>query len=218
MEVMKFKAVIFDLDGTLINSLEDLADSMNSVLKSCGYPVHEVLEYKYFVGSGIRNLVNVSLPADMRFDNNIDTCYKQMIDIYSRNCVNKTRLYDGIIDLLDKLKGMNIKLAVLSNKADELTQKIADILFPGYFDIILGISPETKKKPDPSGALKISNLFGIIPKEIIYTGDTEVDMQTAANAGMFGVGVLWGFRTKNELINSGAKEIAAHPLDLTRFF
>lgn len=211
---MKFKGVIFDLDGTLVNSLQDIADSMNIVLQSYNYPTHSYEEYKNFIGSGIRSLVSKSLPLTHNDEKLINSCFNLMIEVYRDNCTRKTKPYDGIIELLDNLISRNIKLSVLSNKSDEFTKKITHALLPNYFDPVIGLSIETLKKPNPFGALKISKYLGIKAKEIIYIGDTGIDMQTANNANMFAVGVLWGFRQKEELISNGAKYLLSNPLDL----
>ncbi|MDR1518059.1 MAG: HAD family hydrolase [Dysgonamonadaceae bacterium] len=211
---MNFKAAIFDLDGTLVNSLDDLADAMNSVLSRRGLPVHPREAYRYFVGRGIRNLVHNALPEAARDDEIIAECYQLMMDAYSRNYVVKTRPYDGITDLLGELKSRGMKLGVLSNKADEFTKNIVQTLTPGYFDKVVGFTTEALKKPNPAAALQISESFGVQPDEVLYIGDSGVDMQTAQNAGMYGVGVLWGFRTKEEIVSNGAKTTLAHPLDL----
>lgn len=211
---MKFEGVIFDLDGTLVNSLEDIADSMNSVLMDFNYPAHEVESYKSFIGKGIQNLVRVSLPESNRDEITVTKCSNLMMETYKKNCLNKTKLYDGIIDLLNQLKSRNMKLGVFSNKADELTKKIVQELMPNYFDIVMGLSTEAHKKPNPVGALHISEKLNIPPENMLYIGDTDIDMQTANNSGMYGIGVLWGFRTKEELIASGAKYVLNYPMDL----
>jgi len=214
---MDFKAVIFDLDGTLVNSLEDLADSMNSVLQNCNFLTHEIQAYKHFVGNGIRDLVCKALPEANKDLELIDKCYNMMIEVYRNNCVNKTKPYDGIVELLDELILHNMKLAVFSNKADEFAKKIVLTLLPNWnFEAIIGLSTEAHKKPNPLGALQISEKLGIIPEEIIYVGDSGIDMQTANNAGMYAAGALWGFRTKEELTSNGAKYLLSHPSDLIR--
>jgi len=212
---MDYKGIIFDLDGTLVNSLEDLADSMNIVLKSFNFPTHELSAYRYLVGKGIRNLVRKAL-SDCSIDETlIENCYDSMINLYRENCVLKTKPYDGIIELINELTKRNKKLAVFSNKADELTQKIVMTLLPNCnFEVIMGLSSEEYKKPNPYGALLISDKFEVIPKDIIYVGDSGTDMQTANNAGMTAAGALWGFRTKAELISTGAKYILNTPQDL----
>jgi len=211
---MKFKAVIFDLDGTLVDSLHDLADSLNIVLKNYNFPTHSYENHQSFIGSGIRSLVERALPINHRDEKQIDSCYHSMLEVYSDSCTNKTKPYDGIIALLDNLVSRNIKICVLSNKADEFTKKITHTLFPNYFDPVLGLKIEAHKKPNPFGAVEISKTLGIKPEEIIYVGDTGIDMQTGTNANMFPVGVLWGFRPKDELIENGAKFILKNPLDL----
>ncbi|MEJ2052378.1 MAG: HAD family hydrolase [Calditrichaceae bacterium] len=214
-----FKGVIFDLDGTLVNSLEDIADSMNTVLQKFNFPVHDVQTYKQFVGHGIRNLIIKALPEAERNEASIEKCQNLMLDTYRTNCLNKTRPYDGITELLDILTSRNLKLAVFSNKTDEFTKKVVQALLPKWrFEAVIGLSNEAHKKPNPSIALQISRMFDLNPDEIIYAGDSAVDMQTANNAGMYAVGVLWGFREKEELLSSGARYLLDHPLDLLKIF
>ncbi|UMB60652.1 HAD family hydrolase [Lutibacter sp. A80] len=211
---MKFKAAIFDLDGTLVNSLQDLSDSMNIVLERNNYPTHSYKEHQSFIGSGIRSLVSKSLPLAHNDEKEVNRCFNSMLEVYRDNCTIKTAPYDGIIELLDNLVSRNVKLSILSNKADEFTKKIAATIFPNYFNPVIGLSDEKLKKPNPFGALEISKNLGIKAEEIIYIGDTGIDMQTANNANMFAVGVLWGYRTKEELISNGAKYVLNNPLDL----
>jgi phosphoglycolate phosphatase len=211
---MKFKGVIFDLDGTLVNSLEDIADAMNSVLQDLDYPTHNYDDYQYFIGSGLRNLVSKALPATHNNENQIERCYDLMVDVYRDNCTNQTKPYDGIVELLDHLISRNIKLSVFSNKADALTKEITAFLFPGYFSPIVGLSIESLKKPNPFEAVEISKNLGIQPEEMIFVGDSGIDMQTATNANMLAVGVLWGYRPEEELIANGAKHILSQPSDL----
>jgi len=210
-----FKAVIFDLDGTLVNSLEDLADSMNIVLGNYHFPTHELQDYKHLTGKGIRNLVRDALPQGNNDEELINKCFDSMIDVYSNNCVNKTKPYDGITELLDELVLRKMKLAVFSNKADEFTKKIVLNIFSKWnFKEVIGLTDETYRKPNPQTALLISENLDVNPENMIYLGDTGIDMQTANNAGMYAVGVLWGFRTKEELISNGAKCVLNKPLDL----
>jgi phosphoglycolate phosphatase len=211
---MKFKAVIFDLDGTLINSLEDIADSMNTVLKTNKYPTHNYEAYNYFIGSGTRNLVAKALPENHSTENEIESCYADLMTVYSDNCSNKTKPYDHIITLLDTLVDRKLKLCVLSNKSDALTKKIVSELFAKYFKTVVGLTTEELKKPNPFTALQISKELGVSPQEILYVGDSGIDMQTATNAGMCAVGVSWGYRPKEELLADGAIHIINSPLDL----
>jgi len=212
---MSFKGIIFDLDGTLLDTIEDIADSMNRVLSENKLPTHDTEAYRLFVGSGIRNLVKVALPESHRDEQTVDSFFKTMYTFYRDHCVNKTKPYEGIIDLLNNLASRDLKLAILSNKADEMTQQTAKALLPAeYFNIISGLTDEALKKPNPQKALQMSKEMGIDPEEMIYVGDTDVDMQTATNAGMYAVGVLWGFRGEKELRANGAQKLISHPSEL----
>jgi phosphoglycolate phosphatase len=211
---MKFKGIIFDLDGTLVNSLEDISDAMNTVLTDLNYPTHSYDTYQYFIGSGLRNLVSKALPASNNSDEQIEICFDCMINEYREVCTIKTKPYEGIFELLDNLKSQNVKLAVFSNKADELTKKIAAEIFPNYFDAAVGLSTEALKKPNPFEAIEISKKWNLKPEEILFVGDSDIDMQTALNASMFPVGVSWGYRTEEELKNSGAKIVINNSEDL----
>lgn len=211
---MKYKGIIFDLDGTLVNSLEDISDAMNNVLISLNYPTHTYDTYQYFIGSGLRNLVSKALPATNNSDDEIESCFQNMITEYREICTLKTKPYTGIMALLDDLVSRDIKLAVFSNKADELTKKIASEIFPDYFNTAVGLSSETLKKPNPFEALEISKNWNLKTEEIIFIGDSDIDMLTATNANMFPLGVSWGYRTEEELIASGAQLVIHNPLDL----
>lgn len=212
---MSFKCILFDLDGTLVNSLEDLADSMNKVLRKRGFPQHSVDEYRFMIGSGITHLVSESLPPGERGEKLIAECYGMMLEDYRGNCTNKTRPYDGIQSLLNELASRGVRMAVLSNKAEELTEKVVTTLFPdNHFDIVMGSTSGRPRKPDPTCALEISRRLATEPADFIYVGDTDVDMKTANSAGMYAVGALWGFRTKAELLSSGARYLLERPSDL----
>lgn len=211
---MKFKGIIFDLDGTLVNSLEDIADAMNKVLQSLDYPTHSYDDYQYFIGSGLRNLVSKALPETNNDENQIEKSLNSMIDVYRDNCTNQTKAYQGIVELLNELKSRKLKLGVFSNKADALTKEITKALFPDVFDPIVGLSTESLKKPNPFEALEISKSWGLQPEEMIFVGDSGIDMQTATNANMHAVGVSWGYRPEKELMKNGAQHILNHPLDL----
>ncbi|MBF4487985.1 HAD family hydrolase [Flavobacterium sp. CSZ] len=211
---MKFKGIIFDLDGTLVNSLEDISDAMNTVLTNLNYPTHTYDTYQYFIGSGLRNLVSKALPVTNNSDEQIEICFECMINEYREICTLKTKPYDGIVELLKNLTSQNIKMAVFSNKADELTKKIASEIFPNHFDMAVGLSTEELKKPNPFEALEISKKWNLTTEEILFVGDSDIDMQTANNANMFAVGVSWGYRTEQELKNSGAKLVINNALEL----
>ncbi len=214
---MRFKGVIFDLDGTLVNSLEDIADSMNNVLREYGFPTHGLTEYKAFVGRGMRNLVVRSLPEDARDEARIALCRDSLLKEYGANYVRKTRPYEGIIDLIDELDRRKIERAVFSNKIDHLTKKMVETLFSGRpFPVVVGAGAGMPEKPDPAGVLSVARQLGIEPGHLIYLGDSDVDMETARNAGMYPAGALWGFRTREELVAHGAGSLLEHPLDLLK--
>ncbi|HOE16089.1 MAG TPA: HAD family hydrolase [Syntrophorhabdaceae bacterium] len=212
---MRYKGIIFDLDGTLADTLEDLADSMNRVLALQGLPVHSYDAYRYFIGKGVTNLVAETLPQEKRSEELIIQCYELIVADYWKNYLVKTRLYDGISDVLNILKGQGIKMAVFSNKPDGLTKKIVEALAGNdNFEMVIGAQAGLPVKPDPAGAMLISSHFGIAPGDILYLGDTDIDMMTANNARMVAVGAQWGFRTKEDLLGSGASAVIAHPLEL----
>lgn len=214
---MRFNGVIFDLDGTLVNSLEDIGDSMNNVLREYGFPTHGLKEYKAFVGRGMRNLVVRSLPEDARDEARIALCRDSLLKEYGMNCLKKTRPYEGITDLIDGLDRRRIKRAVFSNKIDHLTKRIVGELFPGRpFPVVIGAGAGMPEKPDPTGVLSVARQLGIEPERLIYVGDSDVDMETARNAGMHPAGALWGFRTKEELVTHGAESLIEHPIDLLK--
>jgi phosphoglycolate phosphatase len=213
------KGVIFDFDGTLANSIEDIADSMNQVLEENNFPTHDYATYKTFVGRGIRTLVEKSLPLENRDAKEIEKNFDRMMQVYDENCIVKTCLYPGIKDLLDALSERGIKISVFSNKANELTQKVVKVLLADWkLEYVLGAGGDIPRKPDPKGAILISEKMGIDPSELMYIGDSGVDMATAQNSGMHAVGVLWGFRDMEELLTNGAQTILEKPMDLMSSF
>jgi phosphoglycolate phosphatase len=212
---VKYKAVIFDLDGTLLNTIQDLADSVNIVLRRFGFPEHDVESYKYFVGDGIEELACRALPENHRDEAALARSIAAIREEYSKRWANHTRPYEGIPELLDALTARNIKTAILSNKPDESTKATVSKLLPKWhFQFIVGASPAVPKKPNPKAALEIARSLDISPDELIYVGDTATDMATAVAAGMYPVGALWGFRTAEELTQSGAKKLIKEPGDL----
>jgi len=211
---MPYKAVIFDLDGTLINSLNDLADSGNELLRTYGYEPYPVERYRYFVGNGSRKLMERILPAGTASEE-IDKALVVYKGIYAQRYLNKTRPYAGMPEVLAALRARGIKLGVCTNKHMEAAATIVDTLFKeGTFDELLGDKPGMKRKPDPSGVLAIAASLGVKPEEVAYLGDTQVDMLTAKNAGFYPVGVLWGFRDKQELLDNGAQVLLYRPEEL----
>jgi phosphoglycolate phosphatase len=214
----KYRAVIFDLDGTLLDTLDDLADWMNAVLALMGYPGHPRDSFRYFVGDGARKFAERVLPEDARTPEIIAECVALMAKEYDRRLSEKTRPYDGIPGLLDSLTNMGIKKAILSNKPSMPTLFVVKKLLSRWeFDRVYGADPPgIPVKPDPAGALRIADELEIPPDEILYLGDTNTDMRTAVSAGMFPVGAAWGFRTRAELESAGAKAIAESPPDVLR--
>ena len=213
---MQYKAVIFDLDGTLINSLADLADSVNLMLSSYDFPQHTLEEYRYFVGNGSRKLIERSLPPEKAAAAGfVDQALAKYKEIYEGRILEKTRSYKGIIEMLDKLQEKKIPLAICTNKHMEAADMIVKILFkPGIFQEVIGDRKGYPRKPDPTTVLEIAAKLGVRPEETAYLGDSSVDMQTAVNAGFLPIGVLWGFRGKDELLENGAKVLLERPAEL----
>ena len=215
---MLCKAILFDLDGTLLNTLEDLGNCVNRMLASRGFPTHDLDAYRYFVGDGAAMLVIRALPADKRDDHTVRTCLQAFREDYARNWNVKTRPYDGVTEMLDALKAREVKMAILSNKPHHFTKLcVSELLRNWNFDVVLGLRDGVPPKPDPTGALEIGETLNIEPADFLYLGDTNVDMKTATTAGMFPVGALWGFRTAQELEESGAKALIEKPLEILNF-
>jgi phosphoglycolate phosphatase len=210
---MRFTAVLFDLDGTLLNTLDDLADSMNAVLASRGYPTHPTERYRWFVGDGVELLVRRTLPQALENDEAVvESCRAQMREEYGRRWKRLSRPYPGVSALLDGLTGRAIRIAILSNKPDAFVGEIARHFFGAWeFAAARGARPEVPRKPDPAAALAIARDIGEAPGAFLYVGDTNTDMETAVAAGMFPVGALWGFRDEKELRDAGASALAARP-------
>ena len=210
----KYKGIIFDLDGTLINSIEDIVDSMNEVLNEYGMATFTLEEYKTKIGSGIRNLVKRSLPENTK-EEEIDEAVKLYEKFYEKNYLNKTKAYEGIDELLEKLVEMDIKLGINSNKKDNYTKELAKKIFKNIpFIKVFGEREGIPIKPDTTTMLEIVEAMELQPEEVLYIGDSDVDMITGKNADMDTVGVEWGFRSKEELISSGATYIISTPKDL----
>ena len=207
------KTIIFDLDGTLIDSLEDIAVCMNKVLEELNLPIHKINDYKYFVGSGVDVLVNSALKdSSQEIKNEVLERFKKE---YDQQLHAKTKPYAGIYELLDELKKLDYNLAVLSNKPHDFTIAYVDYLFKDYnFKEVHGQKQEVPRKPDPIGAINIAKALNIPCSEIFFVGDTMVDMQTAKSANMKAIGVLWGFRDEKELMENGASFVVKHPLDI----
>ena len=213
---MSYSAVLFDLDGTLLNSLDDLADSMNIVLTSLDFPIHPVDAYRYFVGNGIPTLVRRCLPKSaLTNEPLVLEAEKLMRAEYARRINNKTCLYDGIPEMLDELQQRGVRMAILSNKPHDAVLGVVKHYFsPWRFEAAYGDRQGIPTKPDPESALQIARQMGLLPSSYLYLGDTNTDMRTAVAAGMYPVGVTWGFRTAEELREGGARVLIDKPSEL----
>lgn len=203
MELL-IKACIFDLDGTLLNTIEDICDSLNESLKKHGYSVHSVEDCKKFVGSGTKKLIYRAMgiiPSDEEYKK----VFNDYLELYEQRLLNKTKPYKGIFNILTLLQEKNIPISVFSNKPQSLAERAVKYYFPDIdFSAIFGQNNDYPRKPDPTVALKISEIVNINPKEIAFIGDSVQDYKTARNAGMIPVSVLWGYQEKKDIESVGA--------------
>ena len=206
-----YRAAIFDLDGTLTDTLADLHDSVNEMLAHYDLPLRTIDEVRRFVGNGARKLIERALPADKI--NLVDAALAYYDACYARNCLNKVKPYAGIIELLTALAVKKIPLGICTNKQHFAAIDVAEkILAPIKFSAVSGDEPNQPRKPDPTRALRIAEKFSVAPEQVAYFGDTAVDIQTALNAGFLPVGVTWGFRPRSDLV--GAKIIVDTPQEI----
>ena len=212
---MHFKAVCFDLDGTLLDSLADLANCTNKILLKRGFPQHPEEAYRYFVGEGAKVLMTRVLPEEVRNETLIEECRQDFETTYLECWDEQTVPYKNIPELLNGLSRRKLKLTVLSNKPHEFTLLSVNKLLPSWsFEMILGQREGVPRKPDPAGMLEICEKLEIPSDSFMYLGDTATDMKTSVAAGCFTVGVLWGFRSEEELRDNGANTIVKDPLDV----
>ena len=212
---MGFKAVLFDLDGTLLDTLKDIGSAANRILAGKGFPIHELNAYRYFVGNGAAMLINRALPEENRNDDVIRACLTEFLEDYGRNWNVKTRPYEGVPEMLDALNERGLRMAILSNKPHEFTKQCATELLSNWnFDVVIGQRDGTPPKPDPAGALEVAKRLNIPPADFLYIGDSGVDMKTAVASGMFPVGVLWGFRSMEELKDNGSLALVDRPSEI----
>lgn len=210
--IMKIKTVIFDLDGTLLDTLEDLTDAVNHALLTYDMPKRDIGEVRRFVGNGIRRLMVLAVPGGE--DNpDFEAVFAEFRRYYDIHCNDKTKPYDGILELIDALKEKNIQTAVVSNKVDSAVQTLKKRYFP-QIGVAVGDREGLRRKPAPDSVFMAMEVFHAKQAETVYVGDSEVDIETAANAGIKCVSVLWGFRNKTQLLESGAKILIKEPLEL----
>ena len=203
-------AVIFDLDGTLLNTLGDLRAATNHALEVRGLPPHSMEEIRQFIGNGIRLLICRAMPEGTP-EAEIDAALDDFKAYYAAHIHDRTVPYDGIPQLLTALRERGIKVAVLSNKIDSASQQLIDYFFPGKTDVVFGEHVGVPRKPDPTSCRMVMQQLGVQPEQVLYVGDSGTDMQTAKNAGLYAVGVTWGFRSKEVLLEYGADVLVHRP-------
>ena len=211
------KAIFFDLDGTLIDTIEDIGDSMNRVLKNRGYPTHEIFRYKIFVGNGMPNTVKQALPQNENLPKeDIHAMIREMKLIFAENWKNKSKLYPGIREVLTKLEQESYLLGILSNKPHEFAVTTYEYFLNNWdFKVVQGYDPKVYPlKPDPTALLSLMKKWDLKKEEVLYVGDSDVDIKVAINAGVKSVGVSWGFRGAKELRESGADFVVDRPEEI----
>lgn len=209
----KYDTVIFDLDGTLLNTLEDLADAVNAVMKSHDYPERTLDEVRRFVGNGIRRLMELAVPEGVTGEE-FEQVFKEFRTYYTAHCQIKTRAYDGVMELLEKLSNQGISMAIVSNKNHAAVCELNKLYFEEYIQVSIGQQDGVRKKPAPDTVFQALKELGVSAERAVYVGDSEVDFMTAENSGMHCVLVSWGFRTKEELADCTPKVMIDRPEEL----
>lgn len=214
---MPYRAILFDLDGTLLDTLADIANATNAALRAMGFPEHPTDAYRIFVGDGVENLVRRVIPAERHDPAVLHELAQRMRGEYGQHWADHTRPYPGVAELLDGLTQRGIPMTIVSNKPHAFTLLCVErFLSQWTFAAVQGEQPPVPKKPNPAMPLQIARSLNLAPADFIYLGDTNTDMQTAVDAGMFPVGALWGFRDAQELVLNGARVLIANPVDLLR--
>ena len=212
---MQFQGVLFDLDGTLLDTLADIAGAANSVLESLGYPPHPVDAYRLMIGDGVRALLHRALPEDERSPTLIDQLAGDFQAAYAKMWNIHARPFEGVPELLDRLTEQGVTVAVLSNKPHKFTRLCVDSYLDAWpFKAVFGQREGVPRKPDPAAAYEIADLLGLDCEQILYLGDSGTDMLTARNSGMYPVGASWGYRSRDELMQSGAAVVIDRPIQL----
>lgn len=210
---MKYQLVIFDMDGTILNTLGDLTDSVNAVLAENGFPPRSEREVRAYLGNGLRALAELSLPEGCDKQTS-DRVFVRLKEYYAAHCAIRTCAYDGIMPLIRKLKANGVKVAVVSNKIDEAVQELCVSYFESIFDYAVGERPGMNKKPSPDPVNAVLDALGFERGQAVYVGDTEVDIATAKNAGMDCIAVDWGFRDRDYLTTLGAEYMVSDPAEI----
>lgn len=213
---MKYQLVIFDMDGTILDTLEDLKDTLNYALSKNNYPEHSIDDVRRFVGNGIPKLIERGVPKGID-EESIIRVHKDFMEYYKLHCADKTKPYDGIRELIEKLRNAGCKTAVVSNKADVAVQELCEQYFKGLFDYAVGDREGIRKKPAPDSVYEVLRQLNVGKANAVYVGDSEVDIATAQNAGMDSVIVSWGFREVPFLIEQGAQVIVNKPQEVMAF-
>ncbi len=213
---MRYKAVLFDMDGTVMNTIEDLNDSVNASLQVFGLPQITLTDTMRFVGNGARRLMEQAVPAGMD-PNRFEMVLDYYVNYYQNHCLIKTCPYPGIPELMKRLQDAGLRQVIISNKPDVATREIADRFFSGLPEFAIGEKDGLRRKPWPDMVFAAIERLGIPAEKCIYVGDSEVDIATAKNAGIDCISVLWGFRERNVLVNAGATVFARTPRELQEF-
>ena len=215
---MNKRAVIFDLDGTLLNTLDDLTDSINYTLLHFNFPQKTTEQVRQYVGNGVSKLIERAIP-DGKNNPNFENCIETFKKHYKENMLNKTKPYEGILSVLEQIKKHGIKMAVVSNKFDDAVKELCNKYFAELIDFCAGENEQSgiRKKPAPDTVLKVLKQFNLSPKQVIYAGDSEVDIQTAQNSGIECISVLWGFKNKEFLLDNEAKILISKPDEILMY-
>ena len=207
---MKYRLALFDMDGTILDTLEDLTDATNVTMEKYGYPTHDIDAVRGFVGNGLRKLIERAVPADTDAAK-IDAMLADFKVYYADHCADKTHPYDGVREMIARLRDKGILTAVVSNKVDEGVQELVKEYFPGLFDLAVGERPDVKPKPAPDMVFSALERMGVDIRDAVFIGDSDVDLKTAQNAGIDGIFVDWGFRTPEVLRSLGAEIVVSTP-------
>lgn len=213
---MKYKAVIFDMDGTTLDTLEDLLGALNHTLGRFGFPLHDLREMRGYVGNGIRRQIEQGAPAGTPAET-IDRMLPVFMEYYKVHGAEHTHPYEGIPELLSHLRDRGIRTAIVSNKADVSVRRLTEVYFPGLFEVSVGEKEGVRRKPAPDSVLEVLRIMGLSVSDAVYVGDSEVDIQTADRAGMDRIIVGWGFRDREDLLRDGADRVFGSPREVEEY-